>query len=364
MGNIRFRRLEQRGARRFGDQLELAVPLPMSPNGMEVRRCPRDACTPRLFQLGEVVSGDDWSGDEKRLHRTPHTAGTTCPYCGYDSDDDHDFVDPRDIEALTEWFKWAAAEDATDAVHEMFKEVGRGLPRAGPISIEVTTNRRQSPEPRIWREDLLRDLICAVCSRRYGVYAIGLFCPDCGTPNLAVHFQRECELIEQQVELARQAPNPELSFRLLGNAHEDVVTALETYLKAAYRHLVKQRFSNDDANRLISAKSIGNAFQNMARAREKFESLQLDPYEMLDDDDFAYLRVNIEKRHVLGHNLGLADERYSEIDTTEQPGQTVVLLVEEVARFAQLAARVVGAVEDAAFSPERMAGLRREPEGA
>jgi hypothetical protein len=299
-----------------------------------------------------VAGEEDWSGDEKGLRRKPHTAGTTCPYCGYDSDDDYDFVDPSDIAALTEWFKWAAAEDAKDAVHEMFRNIGRGFPRGGPISIEVKTDRRQRPEPRIWREDLLRDLTCAVCSRRYGVYAVGLFCPDCGAPNLGVHFQRECELIDQQIDLAREAPTAELSFRLLGNAHEDVVTALETYLKTAYRHLVSQRFSVDEARKLISPRSIGNAFQNIARAREKFEPLQLDPFEALNQDDFAYLRLNIEKRHVLGHNLGLADERYSELDTTEQPGQTVVLLAEEVARFAQLAARVVRAVEEV-FRPKR-----------
>jgi hypothetical protein len=355
MGNIHFRRLEDHGARPSRDYLELAMPLPKSPNGMEARRCPHEACTPRLFQLGEVAGEGDWSGDEKGLRRRPHTAGTTCPYCGYDSDDDHDFVDPRDIEALTEWFKWAAAEDATDAIHEMFSDVGRGLPRGGPISIEVTRNRRHSPEPRIWREDLLRDLTCAVCSRRYGVYAIGLFCPDCGAPSLGVHFQRECELIEQQIGFAREAPTAELSFRLLGNAHEDVVTALETYLKTAYRHLVSQRFSADEAESMISPRAIGNAFQNIARAREKFGPLQLDPFETLSDDDLAYLRLNIEKRHVLGHNLGLADERYSEIDTTEQPGQTVALLGEEVARFAQLAAHVVRAVEAQAFA------LHKEP---
>lgn len=349
MNDIRFRRLEQRGARRSGDRVELAMELPRTPKGMEMRRCPREECTPRLFQLGDVGAEGEWTGDEKQLHRAPHSAGTTCPYCGHDADDDHDFVDPRDIEALTEWFKWAALEDATDAFGDMLENVGRGLPRRGPISIEVKTNRRTRPEPRIWREDLLRDLTCAVCSRRYGVYAIALFCPDCGAPNLSVHFKRECELIDQQIELARQAENPELSFRLLGNAHEDVVTALETYLKTVYRYLVRKRFQNGEAAKLTSSKSVGNAFQNIGRARERFERLEIDPFGTLDEDDLAYLRLNIEKRHVLGHNLGLADERYAEVASAAQPGQTVVLLAYEVSRFAQLAARVVAALEASAF---------------
>lgn len=164
-----------------------------------------------------------------------------------------------------------------------------------------------------------------------------------------VHFRRECELIEQQIELARQAQSPELSFRLLGNAHEDVVTALETYLKTVYRYLVKKQLDEKEATRLTSAKSIGNAFQNIGRAREKFEPLQIDPFEALDEGDLAYLRLNIEKRHVLGHNLGLADEKYAEVASTEQPGQTVVLLADEVSRFAEAASRVVETLESHAF---------------
>lgn len=361
MGDIRFRRLEQRGARRSGDHIELSMSLPKTPSGMEARLCPQDACAPRLFQLGDVVGAEGWSGDEKYLRRTPHTAGTTCPYCGHDSDDDDDFVDPKDLEALTEWFKWAALEDATDAFDDMITKVGRRLPRGGPISIEVTTNSHSRPEPTIWREDLLRDLTCAICSRRYGVYAIGLFCPDCGAPNLAVHFRRECELIEQQIDLARQASNAELSFRLLGNAHEDVVTALETYLKTVYRYLVKKNISDAEAAKLTAAKSIGNAFQNIGRGRQRFDLLQIDPFESLDEDELAYLRLNIEKRHVLGHNLGLADERYAEAEGTEPPGQTVVLLAHEVWRFAQLAAKVVDALEHKAFQAPKASRTKPKP---
>jgi hypothetical protein len=316
---------------------------------MEARRCPNDECAPRIFRLGDVDADAESSGADPRQHRQPHTAGTTCPYCGHASDDDDSFVDPRDIEALTEWFKWAATEDALDAVGDMFGRVGRSLPRGGPISIEVNTRRQHQPEPRPWREDLLRNLTCRVCGRHYGVYAIALFCPDCGAPNLAVHFQRECELIEQQIELARNADSAELGFRLLGNAHEDVVTALETYLKTIYRYLAQQRLPADEAAKLIATRAIGNAFQNIVRSRERFERFRIDPFESLDADETELLRLNIEKRHVLGHNLGLADEKYAEVATTSQPGQTVVLLADEVARFAALAARVVATLEEAAF---------------
>jgi hypothetical protein len=99
-----------------------------------------------------------------------------------------------------------------------------------------------------------------------------------------------------------------------------------------------------EATKLIASRAIGNAFQNIGRSRERFERFTIDPFASLNADELDFLRLNIEKRYVLAHNLGLADEKYAEVATTSQPGQTVVL-----ARFAALAARVVATLEDAAF---------------
>ncbi|MEP7216885.1 MAG: hypothetical protein ABI782_11590 [Anaerolineaceae bacterium] len=107
--------------------------------------------------------------------------------------------------------------------------------------------------------------------------------------------------------------------------------------------------AGEQAEKLTSSKSIGNAFQNIARAREKFAQLRVDPFDGLNGDDYEYLRLNIEKRHVLGHNLGLADERYAEVATGAQPGRTIVLLADEVLRFTQLAGGIVRSLEEQAF---------------
>ena len=55
------------------------------------------------------------------------------------------------------------------------------------------------------------------------------FCPDCGAPNIHLHFAREVVLVREQVELAVSLASDqrELAYRLMGNAHEDVLTAFE-----------------------------------------------------------------------------------------------------------------------------------------
>ena len=210
------------------------------------------------------------------------------------------------------------------------------------MKMEIKKNHR--PEPRAWREDLIRNLACDVCGREYGVYAIALFCPDCGSKNLHIHFEREIELILQEIDLAEEVAengNSELAYRLLGNAHEDVLTAFETYQKTVYKYLVKKQLPAEEAAKLVTKKAIGNRFQNIERARELYKNLNLNPFGILAEEEIASLKLNIEKRHVIGHNLSMADEAYTERDHPERPGTTVAILAEDIAFFATTAKKVI-----------------------
>jgi uncharacterized Zn finger protein (UPF0148 family) len=155
----------------------------------------------------------------------------TCPYCGHDGTE-QEFTAPEDVEAAKEHVKWAAAQDVADAIAGIVSGFNRKQSTDSPISISMSMKHSHEPAPYFWREDLLRALRCDLCERSYGVYAIAIFCPDCGGRNVHVHFAREVELIEKQVhqseEIAAKGDN-ELAYRMLGNAHEDVLTALETY---------------------------------------------------------------------------------------------------------------------------------------
>ena len=349
MSEFRFRRLERHKIGGSRNQMELSIPPPQSPTGMIYRCCPVPNCTPNLFQLGEAPHDQATSNDRTHLiRRAPRTPGITCPYCGHDASDD-EFVFRGDIEAAKKYIEWAVKQDVGDHLEKITHDFNRKMQQAGGglFSMKMDIKRSRQSRPFVWREDLLRNLICDICRRRYGVYAIALFCPDCGARNLHVHFQREVELLNQQIDLAKKVgheANPELAYRLLGNAHEDVLTAFETYLKTIYRFMVKRRLPKE-AEGLCSKKAIGNHFQNIERGQKLFAKTSIDPYKNLSEADLNFLRLNIEKRHVLGHNLGLADEAYVEVAQTEQPGQTVTLLAEEITCFAEICRVVVQYIE-------------------
>ncbi len=226
----------------------------------------------------------------------------------------------------------------------MAKDFNRSQPRGGLFSLKMDFKPDRTSEPRAWREDLIRNLACDICGREYGVYAIALFCPDCGCKNLHVHFEREIELILQQIDLAEQVAEngkSELSYRILGNAHEDVVTAFETYQKAFYKYVVKKAFPKEEAEKMISKGAIGNRFQNTDRAKDLYKNLSIDPFNVLTPGELELMRLNIEKRHVIGHNLSMADEAYSDVEKREKPGTTVGILADEISEFAKTAKKVV-----------------------
>jgi hypothetical protein len=178
----------------------------------------------------------------------------------------------------------------------------------------------------------------------YAGNAIALFCPDCGGPNVHVHFGREVELIGKQVGLSVQAEtqgDEELGYRILGNAHEDVLTAMETYLKTLFLFLAKRRCGAELLEKVEKEARRGNPFQRVDRCSALFASINIDPFHTLSSEERAFLILHIEKRHVIGHNLGLADEKYLQNTGHENEGESIQILGDDVRRFAQLAYRIV-----------------------
>jgi hypothetical protein len=173
-------------------------------------------------------------------------------------------------------------------------------------------------------------------------YAISLFCPDCGAPNIHLHFAREAELAREQVELAGKLgpERQELAYRMMGNAHEDVLTAFEATLKTVYLYKVAAR-----ETAAADAKPVGNAFQNIERGRKRFAEFDFDPFGDLSSDALAVLTLNIQKRHVIGHNLGVADATFAEHAGEARLGETVPLVGDDILQFAGICQLVVDGLD-------------------
>ncbi len=345
MSDIRLRRIESHKVGGDPNNMLLSVPIPLTSSGKAYQYSPNPDASPRLFLIGQAPADRTISEEHRsRIRRPPGPGQTVCPYSGYIAAD-REFVHFEDIEAIKNLIMWEAEQDIGDFLEQQARDFNRRQPRNTFISASMDVKRPYRPKPAPLRNDLLRNLECGICRRPYGVYAIALFCPDCGAPNLALHFQHEVQLVRDQVILADQtneAGQPELAYRLMGNAHEDVLTAFETALKTVYRYLVRQH-RPAQAVELLSKITI---FQNIDRVRKYFEILAIDPFSRLTGGDLAFLTINIQKRHVIGHNLGIADEHYFQLAQDKQPGETVRLLGEEINRFAAICLNVISTLED------------------
>jgi len=186
--------------------MKLSYPAPRTPGGRVYRLSPNEHAHPRHFVLGSVVANIDVTEALRaRMKLEPRSRQTVCPYSGTVAEDDA-FIHPDDVKAAVEMVKHDAVQDVQDAVAEMFKSAFKSSSSSNSF-IKIKTSVQRSPpkpKPRFARQDLMRELICDHCGRDYCVFAIGLFCPDCGAPNLRLHFIREAELVSDQVSLAEE----------------------------------------------------------------------------------------------------------------------------------------------------------------
>jgi hypothetical protein len=339
---MRFKTLESYRIGGVGNDMQLSIPVPKTPDGRIYRYSPNENAHPRHFLLGDRVAQFGIPDAlTPRMTHMPGTPGTICPYSGV-LDEDNAFTHPDDVAAVRDIVAHAAAADVADAFHGMFADLARKNSGNNFVQFKTGPKPQSKPKPRFARRDLLRELVCDECGRDYGVYAISLFCPDCGAPNIHLHFAREVALVREQVELAEKlnAEQGELAYRLLGNAHEDVLTAFEATLKTVYLYKVTPPLAGAP-----EIKPVGNEFQNIARGQRRFAEFDFDPYGGLSADAIAVLTLNIQKRHVIGHNLGIADMAFAEHAAEARLGETVPLVGEDILQFAHICKMTVNYID-------------------
>jgi hypothetical protein len=315
-------------------KMTLAIPLPKTPDGRVYRYSPNADAHPRHFVLGSRINGFVINPDKQaRMKQPPGSPFTVCPYSGVIAEDS-EFTHPDDTKAGLKLVEHAVLQDASAAISDMLKSAAR---RSNGTLTYKPGKGGGKLKPRFGRRDLMRLLVCDHCGRDYGVFAIGLYCPDCGSPNVALHFRRETELVVQQVELAEGLDKSlqELAYRLMGNAHEDVLTAFEATLKTVYLHKASQ------VAIVASTKPVGNAFQNIDRGKARFAELGFDPFLALSTSEVKELELNIQKRHVIGHNLGVIDAKFAQTAADAKLGETVKLVGVDIRGFANVAQKVV-----------------------
>lgn len=305
---------------------QFSIPMEADDDGLVGRQCPREECRPRYFKVAppsvaEVSEDTGASASLTTLH---------CPYCGH-SEGFQQFI----TEEQRRWLMSLLTRDVHRQVQSIFAGTfGRGR-RSGPISVNYTPGRLPSIQTYQERE-LKRIVECEPCRRRYAVYGVASFCPFCRQGNLHHHLQRSVSIVRallKSCSAIAEEDGREAEYHQLCNCLEDCVGLFEGFLRQVYAHALLSTVTPKVREQKLG--QLRNAFQNPTRAEAIFQAdFNWDLFGGTSPVDREFLGLQIAKRHIITHNLGLVDERYqAHAQSWQQAGEDVEVEASEVGRL-------------------------------
>ena len=248
-----------------------------------------------------------------------------CPYCGHRASHDH-FWTYEQIDYARSVATRKIAEAFTKDLKQLEFEV---KPPRGSFGIGMSMKvKRGSPIPiHHYREKKLEtDVVCENCTLHYSVYGVFAFCPDCGEHNSLQILERNLDLIKKMLDIAES--EQEIQHKMVENALEDCVSAFDGYGRELCRVHANTSSSPD-----VSANF---SFQNLVRAREHVErAFGINLAAFVPKEDWKFLILLFQKRHVIAHKMGVIDEEYirKSGDSNTVVGRKVPLSCDEVYRL-------------------------------
>lgn len=256
-------------------------------DGFFGRECPNEEC------LGyfKVELGTGLQGKDLPCH---------CPYCGHVGS--HDTFWTQD---QLEYARSLAMREVQKYVGDVIK---KSLPRTRPkrgeflsLAFEYKPGR-PLPVYRYSEKELETTLVCSACGLRYAVYGVFAYCPDCGSHNSLQILDANLDIAVQQLALA-ETVGGQLAEQLVADALENGVSAFDAF----GRELIGVNADlavDPEGARAVSCQNV-----DLLRVR----LINLFGFDLADgfgDDEWLRLVVAFQKRHLLAHRAGVADDAY------------------------------------------------------
>jgi len=287
---------------------EMSIRIPPDSQGFIGRECPASECQGYF----KIQFGTGLKGEGLPCH---------CPYCGHIAGQDK-FYTKAQIEYATS----VLLNRVTGALLKDLKSLEFEHKPVGPFGIGISMKVEGQPHPiTYYREHLLEtEVICDKCTLRYAIYGVFAFCPDCGVHNSLQILEKNLNVCLKQVEWASQA-DESLQEKLITNALENAVSAFDGFGREAC---------------CVAAVAVGApakverlSFQNLSGARDRVHAIfGFDLAQGVTSEEWAFASKSFQKRHLLAHKMGIADEAYIKAasDPETRLGRKVTVSSEEV----------------------------------
>lgn len=313
--------------RRLGDSI--LVPIQPDQDGLTGRECPN--CEGYF----KIEFGTGLKGKDLPCH---------CPYCGHSASHDQFWTKEQ-----IEYAKSVALRKVGDAIYRDLKELEFDYKPKGSFGIGFSLKVKPGrPIPiHYYREKQLEtEIVCDNCTLHYSVYGVFAFCPDCGQHNSLQILDKNLAIVGKMLDMTRTITG-DLAEKLIENALEDCVSAFDGFGRELCRVYAKS--SSDPA------KAEKVSFQNLEGAAKHVRSLyNLDIAELVAADEWMAVVRSFQKRHVLVHKMGVADDEYVRKtgDSETSSGHKVTIRANEVRELVRILSKLAKNISE---------GLRRLP---
>lgn len=218
----------------------------------------------------------------------PDYSDCYCPYC-------HHFGSQNEFwtKQQIEYAQSVVLNKVSSDLLKSMKRLERKPNKNQFLSIGISVKGRPTPITYYTEKELEERVKCSTCTLEYTIYGAFGYCPDCGIHNSKQIVTANFDLILKILDLAKIA-TPEIREKLIENALEDCISAFDG-------------FSREHCFQLNNKLS----FQNISNAKEKL----LDHYDFniaegISDEDWNFVVMQFQKRHLLAHKMGIIDEEY------------------------------------------------------
>lgn len=299
------------------NHIQVSVALPRDERGLTARECPK------CEKVFKVKSGTGLTGRNLPCH---------CAYCGHVGGPDHFYTKEQ-----IKYAKSVAMRKFGDMLHDELKKLEFTTRPQGPFGLSISMKLQpRSPEPisYYYEKRLETDVICDSCTLVFAIYGEFAFCPDCGSHNSLTILKKNIEFVGKMLVLAASQER-ELAERLVGDSLENLVSAFDGFGREVCRVAAGKTSKPDEA--------IEVRFQNLAGTQKRLQKLfGFDVSSFISSDDWRFVCQCFEKRHLLAHKMGVADDDYVQAtsDHSATVGRKISISSIEVQRLGVLLAQL------------------------
>ena len=192
-----------------------------------------------------------------------------------------------------------------------------------------------------------QDIQCSNCESRFSVIGMAYFCPCCGKNLILDNAEEAIIIIQKKIDSI-----DEMKVLLVENYDTDIAQSMtDSMLEKSIGEVISvfQKIAETKYKTFSTKKVRTNDFQILNKGNKLFlEATGKGYLEWITQDEYNYLSLMFQKRHILEHNDGIIDKKYLEKTNDLEYGinQRLVITHKDVSIFISIIMKLTNGIKN------------------